>query len=148
MKRYDGQVAVVTGASSGIGRRVALDLGARGAIVVGIARREALLRELSDELQRTSSHHDAIVCNVADTDRLHAVLADVERRYGRIDVLVHNAGIHASTPVDDPSEESKGVYARVMATNFFAVVTGTLAVLPGMLQRGSGIVVNVSSDTA
>ena len=55
MKRYDGQVAVVTGASSGIGRRVALALAERGAMVVGMARRESLLRELGEELQRAAA---------------------------------------------------------------------------------------------
>jgi short-subunit dehydrogenase len=148
MKRYDGQVAVVTGASSGIGRRVALDLAERGAMVVGMARREPLLRELGEELQRTSSHHDTVVCDVADTDGFRNHLVDIERRYGRVDVLINNAGIYESTPIGAVSEEAEDVYSRVMATNFFAVVAGTLAVLPGMLARARGIVVNVSSDSA
>ena len=105
MKRYDGQVAVVTGASSGIGRRVALDLAERGAIVVGIARREALLRELAIELQRTSSHHDTIVCDVAETEELRRQLAQLEQRYGRIDVLINNAGVYASTPAGQTSDD-------------------------------------------
>jgi short-subunit dehydrogenase len=145
MKRYDGQVAVVTGASSGIGRRVSLDLAERGAIVVGIARREALLRQLSIELQRTSSHHDTVVCDVANTAELRRQLAQVEERYGRIDVLINNAGVYESTPAGQISDD---VYARVMATNFFAAVAATEAVVPGMVARGDGIIVNVSSDSA
>src|SRR5438270_1016735 len=145
MKRYDGQVAVVTGASSGIGRRFALDLAGRGATVIGLARREPLLRALGEELQRTSSHHDTIVCDVADAQSFRRHLRDVAQRYGRIDVLVNNAGTYESTPVEEPSDAA---YARVMATNFFAVVAGTLAVIPEMMARGSGIVVNVSSDSA
>jgi short-subunit dehydrogenase len=145
MKRYDGQVAVVTGASSGIGRCIALDLATRGAVVVGIARREQLLRELGQELGRTSPQSDTIVCDVADTDELRRHLAQAEHRYGRIDILINNAGVYESTPAGQTSDE---VYARVMATNFLAVVAATEAVLPGMLARGSGIVVNVSSDSA
>ena len=61
MKRYDATVAVVTGASSGIGRRIAVDLTARGATVIGLARREALLKDLRDDLQRVSPQSDTIV---------------------------------------------------------------------------------------
>ena len=145
MKRYDGHVAVVTGASSGIGRRVARDLASRGAVVVGLARRAELLQELRQDLLPTSPQSDTVVCDVADADQLRACLADIEQRHGRIDVVVNNAGVHESTPATEPCAEA---YTRLMATNFFAAVTATYAVLPGMLQRGNGIIVNVSSDSA
>src|ERR1035441_6933921 len=108
-----GAVVVVTGASSGLGRRFALDLAAAGAVVTGLARREA-------------------------------VLAGIEQEHGRIDVLINNAGI--GEPSAEP-EHPLTAYRAVMETNFFAAVAGTLTVLPGMLQRGRGVVVNVSSDT-
>ena len=145
MKRYDGQVAVVTGASSGIGRRAALDLAERGAVVIGVARRAALLETLAPALQRTSPNSNTVVCDVADVDQLRSVLDEVERRYGRVDVLVNNAGVYESTPITEPAPDA---YARVMATNFFAPVAATQALMPGMLARRSGIVVNVSSDSA
>lgn len=147
MRRYDGSVAVVTGASSGIGRRVAIDLAARGAVVVGMARREDLLQRLEDELRRTSPESGASVCDVSDTRAFADELACIEREHGRIDVLVNNAGIHRTTPASDGAV-SLDPYRAVMETNYFATVAGTLAVLPGMIERRAGTVVNVSSDSA
>jgi short-subunit dehydrogenase len=145
MKRYDGTIAVVTGASSGIGRQIACDLAQRGATVVGLARRAPLLDELGEELRRSSPQSDTIVCDVASAEDFRVALADVERRFGRIDLLVNNAGIYERTPVHDATPVA---YELVMATNFHAAVVGTYAVLPGMLARRRGFIVNVSSDSA
>ena len=147
MRRFDGTVAVVTGASSGIGRRLALDLAARRATVIGLARREALLDEVARLMQQTSPASEAQVCDVADADGFTARLADVEARHGAIDVLVNDAGIEEATPAIPPGAGLEP-YRRIFATNFFGLVAGTLAVLPGMLARGSGTIVNVSSDAA
>lgn len=148
MKRYDGSIAVVTGASSGIGRRVALDLAARGAVVIGMARREELLARLEDDLRALSRESGASVCDVSDTDAFTDELACIEREHGRIDVLVNNAGIARMTPVVDDDAADLDAYRVIMATNYFATVAGTLAVMPGMIDRRAGIVVNVSSDSA
>src|SRR6516225_2650972 len=100
MRRFDGQVAVVTGASSGIGRRLALDLAQRGATVVGMARRQALLEELGELLKASVSSSSTRVCDVGDVGAYQAALAEIERDRGRIDVLVNNAGIEQETPVE------------------------------------------------
>ncbi len=139
-----GAVAVVTGASSGLGRRFALDMAARGATVIGVARRQELLSSLATEIHRTSATSSTVTCDVSDTDRFVAVLADVKRDHGRIDVLVNNAGIG---PPRGQGEPDMPVQRQVMETNYFAVVAGTLAVLPGMLERRRGVIVNVSSDS-
>jgi short-subunit dehydrogenase len=145
-RRFDDSVAVVTGASSGIGRRLALDLAGRGATVVGLARRQALLDEVCAEMHRVSPASEVIVCDVGRIDRLCDALQDVETRHGRIDVLINNAGIEEPTAIAGPTPVE--VFQRLMATNYFAVVAATLAVMPGMRERGRGIVVNVSSDSA
>ena len=77
-RRYDGQVAVVTGASSGIGRAIALTLAERGASVIGLARRAGLLEELSAELSRLSSDSATELCDVGDADAYRNTLARLE----------------------------------------------------------------------
>jgi NAD(P)-dependent dehydrogenase (short-subunit alcohol dehydrogenase family) len=151
-QRFDGQVAVVTGASSGIGRSLALELATRGATVVGLARRNDLLDELQPELGRHTSESETVVCDVADPDALREALGAAEDRHGRIDHLVNNAGIDIMLPVTGleagAPPPDQATVRKVFDVNFFSVVTGTLAVLPGMLERGRGVIVNVSSDSA
>src|SRR4051812_8305726 len=93
MMNLDGRVVVVTGASSGLGRRMALELAKEGALVCALARRKDRLDELGEELRRSSPKSDGIPCDISDTDRYVEVLGDIERTHGRIDVLVNNAGI-------------------------------------------------------
>ena len=137
------KVAVVTGASSGLGRRFSVDLACAGAVVVGLSRRAELLETLSEEMRARSARSEAIVCDVSDTEGFLRVLNEVTERHGRIDILVNNAGIGETG--GDWSELS--FHRRIMETNYFAAVASTLAVLPGMRQRGTGVVVNVSSDS-
>lgn len=138
-------MAVVTGASSGIGRRLAVELADRGAVVTGLARRAELLAELEEVLRHRSPENGTGVVDVADTEGYRQALADVEARHGRIDLLVNNAGIEQVTPAQSwPTD----LYRRMVEVNYLGAVTGTLSVLPGMLARRSGIVVNVGSDAA
>jgi len=143
--RFDGQVAVVTGSSSGIGRALALALAERGASVIGLARRRALLDELAVELSTRSPGSTTTVCDVADASAYRALLTSIAEEQGRIDILVNDAGVDLALHASDGDEDT---VRRVFDVNFFATVTGTLTVLPDMLRRGSGIVVNVSSDSA
>lgn len=144
-RRYDRQVAVVTGASSGIGLALALTLADRGASVIGLARRRSLLADIGAELSRCSPGSATEVCDVSDAQEFRETLGRVEEQRGSIDVLINNAGMDLMLPV--PGGVDATVH-QVFDVNFFGTVAGTLAVLPGMVDRGSGIVVNVSSDSA
>lgn len=145
MKRYDGEVAVVTGASSGLGRRLAVELAARGATVVGIARRQELLDQLAVELRTRTPGSRTVACDVGDADAYQAALAGVEEQDGKVDILIAAAGIESETRVPGSTLAD---FRKTMDVNFFGVVAGTLAVVPGMVARRHGIVVNVSSDSA
>jgi short-subunit dehydrogenase len=139
-----GSVAVVTGASAGLGRRMALDLAARGAIVTAVARNEERLQAVSADMRRSSPESAYRVCDVSDTSAYVSLLAELERQHGRIDLLVNNAGVGEEAT----EAEALDRHRALMETNYFASVAGTLAVLRGMLERGSGSIVNVSSDAA
>jgi short-subunit dehydrogenase len=147
MKRYDGAVAVVTGASAGIGRRVAGDLAGRGATVIGLARRADLLSDLEQSLKAVSPESRTHTCDVSDTDAYRDVLRRIWDERGRVNILVNNAAIEEPTATADTPEVLQA-YRRLFETNFFGLVAGTLTVLPRMFERRSGIVVNVSSDAA
>jgi acetoacetyl-CoA reductase len=125
---HRGAVAVVTGASSGLGRRMAVDLVARGATVVAVARRQQLLPAEAAE---------RLGCDVGDLDAWAALLADVEARHGRIDLLVNAAGIERRRGIEEDSWDD---VEEALTVNFRA------AARAGMLRRGRGAVLNVSSD--
>lgn len=133
--RWAGQVAVVTGASSGIGRRIAHELRQQGAHVTGVARRH------EGEVDRT--------CDVGDVDAFTALLdAVADEQGGRIDVLLNVAGAdEPSSALDGSGDAVLDTYRRLLQTNYLGPVAGTLHVLPGMVERRHGIVVNTSSDS-
>jgi len=140
-----GQVAVVTGASSGLGRQLALDLAGAGSVVIGLARRAELLSGLAQEMQRTSPQSDVSILDVARTEEYLALLDDVEERHGRIDVLLNVAahgGLRRSRWPDVKAVR------EVMEVNFFAPYASMVHVMPGMRARRHGVVANVVSDDA
>jgi NAD(P)-dependent dehydrogenase (short-subunit alcohol dehydrogenase family) len=141
--RYHGRVAVVTGASSGLGAQLCLDLARAGAVVVGLARSTALLDKLAADLRALTPDSRTLTCDVADTDALRRALRDVAAAHGPVDLLVNNAAQDPGIRLADITEDD---FRRTFDVNFFAPVAATLAVLPAMLERGSGTVVNVSSD--
>jgi NAD(P)-dependent dehydrogenase (short-subunit alcohol dehydrogenase family) len=142
---FRDRVAVVTGASSGLGRQLAVDLARSGALVVGMARRVGLLDELASELRLDSPRSSCREVDVSDVAGYVRALEEVEAEHGAIDVLLNVAGHGGLRRSSWPDLEPVRV---VMETNFFAPYASMLAVVPGMRRRGRGVVANVVSDDA
>jgi NAD(P)-dependent dehydrogenase (short-subunit alcohol dehydrogenase family) len=141
--RYQGRVAVVTGASAGLGAQLSVDLARAGATVVGLARNAERLDKVETDLRTFTPGSGTIICDVADTAALRRALDEVAATRGPLDLLVNNA---AQDPGVRLVEIQEGDFRHTFDVNFFAPVAATLAVLPAMIERGSGIIVNVSSD--
>jgi len=137
--RISGAVAVVTGASSGIGAATAVELASRGARVVAVARREDRLR---DVVERIGGGATYAVCDVASDRQVDAAAAEVLARHGHIDLLVNNAGTPLHRALGDSSVAD---VAHVMDVNYLGQVRWMKAVLPSMTRRGRGSIVNVAS---
>ncbi|WP_419220450.1 SDR family NAD(P)-dependent oxidoreductase [Gordonia sp. CPCC 206044] len=130
-----GLTIVITGASAGIGREAAVQLSARGAHVIAVARREDELRSLADE-----TGCEFRTCDLSDEAAITELLADLAGR--DIDVLINNAGRSIRRSILDSTERLHD-YQRTMQLNYFAAVQLTLGLLPGMVERGRGQIVNV-----
>jgi short-subunit dehydrogenase len=139
---YRGRVAIVTGASSGIGRQVALDFAARGAAVVISARRRELLDEVAAACAAHGAPVEALPGDVADRAFVERMATRAVERFDRIDVVVNNAGVSKHKQLYHLSADEVDYVLRV---NFLAPAVLTLAALPAMLRRGEGWIVNVSS---
>lgn len=135
-------MAVVTGASSGIGRAVAVDLAGRGATVVAVARRAAEVENTAEDCRRSSLDSFAVVADVSVPEDCEKVGLAVHERLGRADILVNNAGISMHKDIRHTSVED---VERVMRTNFLGAVHMMAQFLPGMLERRRGSIVNVGS---
>jgi NAD(P)-dependent dehydrogenase (short-subunit alcohol dehydrogenase family) len=139
---FSGQVAVVTGASSGIGAATAVRLADLGVTVIGVARREDRLAETIARCRRHAPDSVAHVGDVSSQATAAAVVARAERDFGRLDIIVNNAGI---SPGEDVRHRAVEDAERIMAVNFFGPVYVCGAALPGLLARRRGSIVNVTS---
>jgi NAD(P)-dependent dehydrogenase (short-subunit alcohol dehydrogenase family) len=140
--RLDGKVAVVTGASAGLGVGFAETLAAAGARVVLAARRAERLDELAARLERAGAEALAVPCDVAQEADVDRLVARTAARFGRVDVLVNNAGVGAIVPAEHESLES---WRHVLDVTLTGVFLCAQRFGRAMLEAGSGSIVNVAS---
>jgi len=136
------QVAIVTGASSGIGRATALALADQGARVALAARDEARLQEAVQKIQALGGEAFGVPCDVTRQDQVQRLVAETMARWERVDILVANAGAYVRCPI---REATVSEFERSLAVNFYGALYSTMAVLPSMLARKSGHLVLVTS---
>ncbi len=145
-KDIQGNVVVITGASSGIGRATALEFARHGAHVVVAARRGNLLQDVAHEcLQLSGKEALAIPTDVTDEQAVQKLAQQTFERFGHIDVWINNAGVGAFGRFEEvPSE----VYRRVIETNLFGTTYGARTVLPYFRKQGHGVLINNASMIA
>jgi gluconate 5-dehydrogenase len=140
-----GRVALVTGAARGLGLAIANGLAGAGALVVLNGRDASALEAAKRALERDGGRADIATFDVTDRDAVRAGVAALETRHGSIDILVNNAGIQRRHPVVDfPPED----WDAIIATNLTAPFLVAQAVIPGMVKRGRGSIVNIASLTS
>ncbi len=141
--KFQGKVAMITGASVGIGRAVALCLAEQGADLVLLDVNMEQLLAVGEEIKKIGSRVLTYECDVSNEERVNEVVAGAMEYFGKIDVLVNNAALWRDR--SELAEASSDLWKRYFDVNVMGVFYCTKAVLNGMLQNGYGRIVNVAS---
>jgi 3-oxoacyl-[acyl-carrier protein] reductase len=142
--KLDDRIALVTGASRGIGAAIALAFAQEGATVaVNYHASEGRARDVVAKIESQRGRALAVRADVSDGVQVRAMVDQVLAAFGRIDVLVNNAGILNAAPLETMTDD---VWDTMIATNLRSVFLCTRAVLPGMLGRGRGKIINMTSQ--
>jgi short-subunit dehydrogenase len=139
-----GRTVMITGASSGIGKAAALEIGEAGGTMLLVARRRDQLQEVADEIDELGGVAYVHTCDLSDTDDIDRMCAEVLEQHQSVDVLVNNAGKSIRRSVDRAYDRFHD-YQRTMQLNYFAAVKLILNLLPTMRERGSGHIINIST---
>jgi 3-oxoacyl-[acyl-carrier protein] reductase len=144
-KPFSEQLALVTGGGTGIGRAFAEALAAAGAGVVIAARREDVLRQTAEEINRRCGGDRVFTCvfDIRDRDQVEALVGQVIDKWGMLDVLINNSGLAVPETVDQITDAG---WDQVMETNLRGVMQLVRAALPHMIKNDFGDIVNVSSQ--
>jgi 3-oxoacyl-[acyl-carrier protein] reductase len=137
-----GQTAIVTGASRGIGRAIALRLAAAGAKVACVARSADKLKETADAISAAGGAAEVHPCDVTDSAAVSKLVESLHEAWGRLDIVVNNAGITKDTLIPRMSDED---WDAVIATNLRSVFLFTRAASLVMMRQRSGRIINISS---
>ena len=140
--KLDGKVAVVTGASSGIGEATAEALAAEGAIVVIAARREERLTDLQQRIESDGTRAMVVQCDVTDEEQAHDLIRQARDEFGHVDILVNNAGVMLLSKVEKSLSDE---WRQMFDVNVLGLLYTTDAAIEVMKEQGSGHIVNISS---
>ena len=138
------KVVLITGASSGIGRAVATHLARSGATIIGVSRTEEKLAEMRAEVETLGGRAFIYPTDLSDPDACRAVVERVIAEHKRVDVLINNAGRSIRRSVLNSLDRFHD-FQRTMQLNYFGAVAMILAVVPGMLERHHGHIINITS---
>ncbi len=142
MAKLDGKVAVITGASSGIGEATAETLAAEGAAVVVAARREDRLNDLVGRIEGDGGRVLPVACDVTDEEQAHALIQGAKDELGSVDILVNNAGVMQLSKIEKGLSDE---WRTMFDVNVMGLLYVTDAAVQVMKEQGSGHLVNISS---
>jgi 3-oxoacyl-[acyl-carrier protein] reductase len=141
----NAQVALVTGGAQGIGRAIVEQLAANGARVAILDLERAVAQQTADELAAGGHRVVAVGADVADRDAMLSARGTIERELGQISILVNNAGINTSKDRRPIHEYAEDDWHRILRVDLTGVYIVSKAIVPGMVARGSGRIVNIAS---
>ena len=142
MEQFEGKVALITGASSGIGEATAWALAAQGMRVAVAARRRDLLNALVERISECGGQAIALAADVTDEEQARTMVHQAQQQWGRLDILVNNAGLMLLGPIAGANTTD---WRRMVETNVMGLLYTTHAALPIMKAQASGHIVNISS---
>lgn len=145
MSKLTGQIALITGAGRGLGRAIARALASEGAQTVLTARSETELAAATDEIARLGPKPWMLAGDITGERHVETLFAEIKERFGRLDVLVNNAGAFDGGPLDELSTEA---WDKVIAVNLRAPFLCTRAALRMMKPQGRGRIINIGSISA
>lgn len=141
--RLDGKVAIVTGASKGIGKAIALALGQQGAKVVVSSRKREAVDEVAAEFKQAGIDALGVACHMGDMQQIQELVGQTQKAYGGVDIIVNNA---ATNPVFGPViNTDAAVFDKIMDVNVKGPMELAKLAYPIMKERGGGSVINISS---
>jgi NAD(P)-dependent dehydrogenase (short-subunit alcohol dehydrogenase family) len=139
----NNKIAIVTGASKGIGRAIAMSLGRQGATVIVSSRKQDAVDETAKAFRHLGINATGIACHMGDLDQVHNLVREVDKRYGGLDIIVNNAAIN---PVFGPVVDTDlSVFDKIMDVNVKGPLELCKLAYPIMKKRGGGSIINISS---